>query len=134
MQILKITLWFIYHDSVVFTIVSRLFEYYHNSEYIRNYRPALIIFILSLSFVVTFLIDESHLSSLMTALVSVVDWFTLGVYLGVEYHTLEEIRIQRRDHVSHCKSDMLIAWLKSSKEPCTKHQLSNALWYTTHSE
>ena len=78
-------------------------------------------------------IDESHLPSLMTALVTVVDWFTLGVYLGVKCHTLEEIRIQHRDHVSHCKLDMLKAWLRSSEELCTKHQLSTALWYITHS-
>ena len=78
--------------------------------------------------------DESHLPPLMTALVSVVDWSTLGVYLGVKCHTLEEIRIQHRDNVSHCKLDMLKAWLRSSAEElCTKHQLSTALWYITHS-
>ena len=84
-------------------------------------------------FLVTFLIDESHLSSLMTALVSVVDWFTLGVYLGVKLHILEEIR---EDHstTSQRKLNMLIAWLRSSEELCTKQKLMTALWYITHSD
>ena len=68
----------------------------------------------------------------MTA-VSVVDWFALGVHLRVEYHTLEGIRTQHRDDVCHCKLNMLKAWLKNSEEACTKHQLSTALWYITHS-
>ena len=68
----------------------------------------------------------------MTALVTVVDWFTLGVYLGVKCHTLEEIREDLRA-VSRCKLNMLITWLRSSDELCTKHQLSTALWYITHS-
>ena len=69
----------------------------------------------------------------MTALVSVVDWFTLGVYLGVKVHILEEIRV---DHstTSQCKLNMLIAWLRSSEEPCTKQKLMTALWYITYLE
>ena len=31
-----------YHDSAIVTIVSRQCDYYRDSEYIRNYRPALI--------------------------------------------------------------------------------------------
>ena len=79
-----------------------------------------------------FSVDESHLPLLMTALVSVVDWFTLGVYLGVEYHTLEEIREDHRS-VGHCKLNMLKAWLRTSEETCTKSHLSTALWNITHS-
>ena len=78
-------------------------------------------------------IDKSHLPSLMTALVSVIDWFTLGVYLGVKLHILKGIKMQHRDDISLCKVGMLEAWLRSSKELCTKHQLSTALWYITHS-
>ena len=66
----------------------------------------------------------------MTALVSVVDWFTLGLILGVEYHTLEKIRIQHGDHVSYCKLDMLTTWLRKFKGTCTKPYLLNALRYT----
>ena len=69
----------------------------------------------------------------MTALVSVVDWFTLGVYLGVEYHTLKKIEKEHKNEIDRCKIDMLEAWLKNSEEACTKHQLSTALWYMTHS-
>ena len=72
------------------------------------------------------------MSSLIKAvLVSVVDWFTLGVYLGVKYHTLEEIRIDHSEHASHC-TYMLIAWLRNSEDTCTKHQLSIALGHSIH--
>ena len=69
------------------------------------------------------IIDKDHLPSLMTALASVDDWFTLGLILGVECDTLERIRSDNKDH---CKLDMLVAWLRSA-ETCTKHQLSLAL-------
>ena len=85
-------------------------------------------------FLVTFLIDESHLPSLMTALVSVVDWFTLGVYLGVEYHTLKGIKMQNENQIETCKMTMLLAWLKNSEEICIKQQLLSALWYITNLE
>ena len=71
-------------------------------------------------------IDESHLSSLMTAIASVDDWFSLGIILGVKYRTLEMIK---EDHstTNQCKLNMLIAWLRSSEETCTKQQLSIVL-------
>ena len=72
--------------------------------------------------------DESHLASLMTALVPIVDWFTLGVYLGVKVHILEEIRIDYST-TSQRKLNMLMAWLRSSEEPCNKQNLITALWY-----
>ena len=50
----------------------------------------------------------------MTALVSVIDWFTLGVYLGVEYHTPKKIEIEKRNEIDRCKIDMLGEWLASS--------------------
>ena len=66
----------------------------------------------------------------MTALVSVVDWFTLGVYLGVEYHTLMGInKMQIINQIETCKIIMLKAWLKNSEEACTKQQLLSALTY-----
>ena len=68
----------------------------------------------------------------MIALAPVIDWFTLGLILGVDYHTLEKIRIQHRDRVIHYKSDMLIAWLQI-KGSCTKQQLLNAFRYLNHS-
>ena len=68
-----------------------------------------------------------------SALVSVVDWFTLGVYLGVEYHTLKKIEIEHKNNIDRCKIDMLGEWLNNPEEACTKHQLSTALWYMTHS-
>ena len=69
----------------------------------------------------------------MTALASVIDWFTLGLILGVENHLLEKIKIQHRDHVGLCKSDMLRAWLRNFRGTRTKQQLLNALRYVTYS-
>ena len=68
---------------------------------------------------------------MMIALVSVVDWFSLGLILGVKYYILEGIRHDNRNHAHQCKLEMLVAWLKSSMD-CNKHQLSTALWYTTN--
>ena len=70
----------------------------------------------------------------MTALASVVDWFTLGVYLGVEYHTLKGIKMQNKNQIETCKMTMFLAWLKNSEEICTKQQLLSALWYITYLE
>ena len=72
----------------------------------------------------------------MAALVSDVvrvDWYILGVYLGVKLHILDEIR---EDHstTSQRKLNMLKAWFRSSEEPCTKQILMTALWYITHSD
>ena len=83
--------------------------------------------------------DESHVRSLMTALdlasdVVRVDWYILGVYLGVKVHILDEIREDHSTSTRRCKLNMLIAWLKSSEEPCTKPKLMTALWYITHSD
>ena len=71
----------------------------------------------------------------MTALVSDVvrvDWYILGVYLGVKLHILEEIREDHSISTRRCKLNMLKAWLRSSEEPCTKQKLMTALWYITH--
>ena len=68
----------------------------------------------------------------MIALVSVDDWFTLGVYLGVEYHTLEKIR---EDHLQtdwQYNHRIIDAWLKRFVD-CTKHKLSTALRYISYS-
>ena len=70
---------------------------------------------------------------LMVALEPVVQWFNLGVYLGVKTATLEKIKIEERERVEDCKREMLIAWLpRSSEEPCTKQQLESALIKISH--
>ena len=82
-----------------------------------------------------FFVDEdSHLRYLMVALEPVVQWFNLGVYLGVKTATLEKIKIEERERVEDCKREMLIAWLRSSEEPCTKQQLESALMKISHQQ
>ena len=38
-------------------------------------------------------------------------WFTVGVFLGVPYHTLQTIRKDNRDESKECLREMLAAWL-----------------------
>ena len=75
---------------------------------------------------------DNHLRYLIVALKSVVQWFNLGVHLGVETTTLEKIKIEERERVEDCKREMLIAWLRGSEEPCTKQQLESALLKISH--
>ena len=66
----------------------------------------------------------------MTALKPTVEWFNLGMYLGVSDSDLKEIEREQRGRVQDCKREMLVKWLNSSDD-CTKEQLINALWETT---
>ena len=38
-------------------------------------------------------------------------WFTVGVFLGMPYHTLQAIRNDYRDQGRECLREMLAAWL-----------------------
>ena len=61
------------------------------------------------------------LKELSNALDSVVDWFSLGVKLGVEDHELRTIeRNYRGDGNERCKLEMLSRWLQSGKLPTWK--------------
>ena len=67
----------------------------------------------------------------MKALKPTVEWFNLGMYLGVSNSDLKEIEIERRERVQDCKREMLVKWLNGSDDP-TKEQLISALWETIH--
>ena len=58
------------------------------------------------------------LKELSNALDSVVDWFTLGVKLGLEDHELRTIEHNYRG--DRCKLEMLSCWLRSGKLPTWK--------------
>ena len=63
----------------------------------------------------------------MTVLASVDDWFTLGLFLGVKYHTLLIIRADNINDTEY-KQHILVTWL-NSEDTSTKYQLLTALWY-----
>lgn len=61
----------------------------------------------------------------MIALCEVVEWFDLGIQLGVHHSTLSEINIEQQK-VEGRRREMLVKWLKGSSE-CTKLSLRTAL-------
>ena len=44
---------------------------------------------------------------------SITDWQGLGLRLGLEEHKLQEIMIDQRGMVAHCRRSMFSSWLKS---------------------
>ena len=42
-------------------------------------------------------------------------WFTVGVFLGVPYHTLEVIKRDHHDQCMECLREMLAAWLRGTE-------------------
>ena len=60
------------------------------------------------------------LKELSNALDSVVNWFSLGVKLGVEDHELRTIEQNYRGDSERSKLEMLSRWLRSGKLPTWK--------------
>ena len=61
------------------------------------------------------------LKELSNALASVVNWFSLGVKLGLEDHELRTIEQNYHgDGNDRCKLEMLSRWLRSGKSPTWK--------------
>lgn len=67
----------------------------------------------------------------MKALKPTVEWFNLGMYLGVSDSDLKEIEREQMGRVQDCKREMLVKWLNGSDNP-TVEQLISALWEITH--
>ena len=55
--------------------------------------------------------DISHIRQVKQTLRNMSDWQSLGIELGLSYHTLESIRTDERN-ISECKLAMIAAWLK----------------------
>ena len=59
----------------------------------------------------------SSLSALLSKLLPVVEWETLGLHLDIPKHELEKIRVQFfHEGVEKCKAEMLDLWLKRNNE------------------
>lgn len=54
----------------------------------------------------------ADLDEVNTSLKSVNKWKDLGLKLGLQYHTLEKIELDRRGMVEECKREMLASWLQ----------------------
>ena len=68
--------------------------------------------------------DSSHLMDLFDSLNDLRDWKKLGLFLGVPFHTLEKIELDKQG-VDNRKMAMLHHWLCSST--ANKHTLLEAL-------
>lgn len=52
------------------------------------------------------------LRNLANELKEVVEWYQLGISLGIKSYRLDEIRMNRMGDVQHCKLSMLDVWLR----------------------
>ena len=41
------------------------------------------------------------------------DWFTLGIYLKVDYNVLKTIEKNHSSDLNRCRQEMLISWISS---------------------
>ena len=60
--------------------------------------------------------DQPTLLDLISHLDEVVDWFHLGLYLGVPEHELLSINKSQRGDVKECRTGMLSWWLQSGTQ------------------
>ena len=60
--------------------------------------------------------DQPTLLDLISQLEEVVDWFHLGLYLGVPEHELLSIDKSKRGDVKECRTGMLSWWLQSGTQ------------------
>ena len=85
-------------------------------------------------FLVAFLSPETTLTlrNLASELQEVVDWYRVGLSLGIKSYQLEEIRINRMGDAMHCKLSMLDSWLRGDVE-ASWSKLAGALEESNHS-
>ena len=72
------------------------------------------------------------LRNLASELQEVVDWYRVGLSLGIKSYQLEEIRINRMGDAMHCKLNMLDLWLRGDVE-ASWSKLVGALAESNHS-
>ena len=65
-----------------------------------------------------FLHAEKDLSEVTLATNEVLDWFTLGLHLNVDYAELKTIETNHHDNLKRCRQEMLMSWIR----------LGNARW------
>ena len=60
------------------------------------------------------------LKTLSNEVDSVIDWFSLGVKLELEWHVLSQLENDHRGNNVRCKYEMLGHWLRNAKQPTWK--------------
>ena len=58
--------------------------------------------------------SKLDLRHLIVELRDVVDWFKLGVSLGIKHSNLKKIEADYRGNVERCKTEMLAFWMKNN--------------------
>lgn len=75
--------------------------------------------------IITFLLDEHHLSALVMIVKEINEWEILGVHLGVRDAVIKEIKAANYFQPGPSRKDMLVKWLKGGK--ATRAHLIEAL-------
>ena len=68
---------------------------------------------------------------LKSDLIDVIDWFDLGISLGLKPHNLKKIESQYRGNIERCKIEMLEFWKKKDKK-ASLQKLTDALEKIDH--
>ena len=69
----------------------------------------------------------SNLREVSEEISTVYEWLYLGLALGLSYDTLRTIEIECHQDISHCRTEMLKAWLKGMGGESSWRQLARAL-------
>ena len=96
-----------------------------SSRHIVTFYVALLVVFLSPEMTLT-------LRNLASELQEVVDWYRVGLSLGIKSYQLEEIRINRMGDAMHCKLNMLDLWLRGDVD-ASWSKLVGALAESNHS-
>ena len=77
-------------------------------------------------------ICHQEFAQLTVLLSPLVNWFGLGIQLGIYYHELKKIELEERGSVDRCLADMLLRWMNEKDDVkafggATKGNLVSAL-------
>ena len=56
------------------------------------------------------------MKELINELHDVISWFQLGIYLDISPSELMKIRVDHREKIDDCKTEMLVTWLKQTTD------------------
>ena len=59
------------------------------------------------------MLTGKDLPDLLRATNVVVDWFTLGIFLKVDYSKLKTLKTNYPSDLNHCRREMLMFWISS---------------------
>ena len=71
-------------------------------------------------------IVNTLLREILDALVSVINWTSLGIQLGLEPHEVDEIEAEHHNNVRRCKEKVIAKWLSR----VSSSQSTESIWRT----